>query len=278
MSRTPPPVHADSKFKLASLCVRSFKDALGDLKVKVHVILDRCPPEYEALFTALWPAEDLELIRLSGAGNAATFGKQLDILANQNDAEFVYLAEDDYVYLPGRFHLALDLLKHHPDADFCTPADHPDLHQHAFHRHKMLVKVEQGQVWRTANGTTCTFLTRKSTLQQTRATFMSYTKIKRWNVDACMWLSLTKHHVFNPYDLLTQPVIFPYRGASLAFAWFYNWRQILFGRRYTVWVPVPSLAAHMTAPLMPPYVDWEKEFQRIDSGVRTAPGSTAARV
>jgi hypothetical protein len=278
MSRTPPPIHADSKYDLSALCLRSFKAGLGDLKVKIWAVLDNCPPEYEALFTSLWPAEDLVLQRYPGIGNAETFGRQIEILTAQEDADFVYATEDDYVYVPGRFHLLLDLLKHNADADFCSPYDHPDLHHHSFHLHKMRLKVEQGQVWKTANGTTCTFLTRKATLQETRSTFMSYTRLKRWNVDACMWLSLTKHHVFNPYDLLTQPFIFPYRGASLAFAWLLNWRQILFGRRYTLWISIPSLATHMAAPYLAPFVDWPQEFRQIDTAPAAAQKSTAAGV
>ena len=260
LSRMPPPVHCDSKYDLAALCLRSFKASLGNLRVKIWAVLDNCPAEYEALFTELWPAEDLVLLRCNGIGNQETFAKQLEILTTQVDADYVYLAEDDYFYLPDKFHLALDLFIKNRDVDFCSLADHPDLHNHEFHRHKMQLKVEQGQVWRTANGTTCTFLTRKATLQETLATFSSYVKIRRWNVDACMWLSLTKHHVFNLYELMTQPFIFPYRGASLVFAWYFNWRQILFGRRYILFMPVPSLAAHMDAERMPPYVDWMKLF------------------
>jgi hypothetical protein len=261
MSRTPPPVHGDSKYKLAELCLHSFKASLGNLKVKIWVILDSCPVEYEKLFTDLWSAGDLVLLRCQGLGNQDSFARQLEILTTQTDADFVYLAEDDYFYLPDRFHLAIDLLRNHPEADFCSPADHPDLYAHEFHRHKMEVKVEQGQVWRTAIGTTCSFLTRRSLLQKTHATFLSYVKIRRWNVDAAMWLSLTKHHVFNLYDLIAQPFVFPYRGASLWFAWWFNWRQILFGRRYKLFMPVPSLAAHMDASRMPPFVDWQNEFQ-----------------
>jgi hypothetical protein len=270
MSRTPPPVFADSKYKLAALCLRSFKASLGNLKVKIWAILDNCPPEYEDLFTSLWAGEDLVCLRYSGIGNAATFGKQVEILSNQDDAEFVYLAEDDHVYLPGRFHLMLDLIRNNADVDFCTPYDHPDYYNHSFHLHPMRIKVEQGQVWKTQNGTVCSFMTRRSTLQETRSTLMSYA---RKNSDAGMWLSLTKQHVLNPYDLLSQPFIFPFRGWSLACAWYFNWRQILFGKRYTLWTPVPSLATHMVAGLLAPHVDWEKEFRRNggDSGIAKAP-------
>ena len=48
---------------------------------------------------------------------------------------------------------------------------------------------------------------------EARSTLLSYA---RKNSDAGMWLSLTKQHVLNPCDLLTQPFISPYRGWSLA--------------------------------------------------------------
>ena len=259
MSRALPPVFADSKYNLSALCLRSFKAALDGIKAKIWVILDNCPKEYEDLFTSLWAGEDLVLVRCSGIGNAATFGRQVEVLANQNDAEFVFLAEDDFFYLPGRFHLMLDLIRNHPDVDFCSPYDHPDFYNHSFHLHLMRIKADQGQVWKTANGTICTFMTRKSTLQETRQVLLSYA---RKNSDAGMWLSLTKQHVLNPCDLLVQPFIFPYRGWSLACAWYFNWRQLLFGRRYTLWVPVPSLATHMVARFLAPHVNWEQEFQR----------------
>ena len=261
MSRTPPPVHADSKFKLAALCLRSFKAALGSLDVKIWAILDNCPPEYEKLFTDLWTPEDLVLCPQPGIGNGGTFAKQIEILTGQEEAELVYLAEDDYFYLPGRFHLALDLIRNNPDVDFCTFYDHPDYYRHDFHLHQMRIKVEQGQVWKTQNGTTCSLLTRKGILKETRDVLGSFA---RKNSDAGIWLSLTKEHVRNPYDLLTQPFLFPFRGYSLACAWYFNWRQILFGRRYSLWVPVPSLATHMAAGFEAPDVDWSREFERVE--------------
>lgn len=275
MSRTPPPVFGDSKYNLSDLCLRSFKASLDGLRVKLWVVLDNCPKEYEDLFTSLWPGDDLVFVRCPGIGNAATFGRQIEILANQNDAEFVYLAEDDFFYLPGRFHLMLDLIRNNADVDFCSPYDHPDFYNHSFHLHPMRIKAEQGQVWKTANGTICTFLTRKSTLERTRSTLQSYA---RKNSDAGMWLSLTKQHVLNPYDLLTQPFIHPFRGWSLACAWYFNWRQILFGQRYSLWIPVPSLATHMVAAFLAPYVDWKQEFRRICGTAGEAAASTPAGV
>jgi len=275
MSKTPPPVFADSKYNLSSLCLRSFKASLDGLKIKIWAILDNCPKEYEDLFTSLWDDEDLTLVRCPGVGDDATFGRQIEILEKQDDAEVVYLAEDDFFYLPGRFHLMLDLIRNHADVDFCSPYDHLDFYTDAFHLHPMRIKVEQGQVWKTQNGTVHTFMTRKSTLLETRSTLFSHA---RGNSDAGLWLSLTKYHVFNPFDLLTQPFICPFRGWSLAAAWYYNWRQLLLGRRYSLWIPVPSLATHMAAAYLAPYVDWKQEFQRAGNVPQAQPVLTAAGV
>ena len=65
-------------------------------------------------------------MRLPGVGNQATFGKQMDILLQQTDSEFVYFAEDDYVYLPEQFSRMLDFLRAYRDADFVSPYDHLD--------------------------------------------------------------------------------------------------------------------------------------------------------
>ena len=240
------------------MCLRSFKAALGPLKVKIWAILDNCPPEYTKLFTDLWTTEDLVLCPFPGLGNGGTFAKQIEILTQQDDAKLVYLAEDDYIYQPSQFHRMLDLIRNHADVDFCTPYDHPDYYHHDFHLNKMQIKVEQGHVWKTQNGTTCTLLTRKSILKETASVLGSFA---RKNTDAGIWLSLTKEHITNPYDLLTQPFISPFRGWSLACAWYFNWRQILFGRRYTLWVPVPSLATHMVAGLLAPHINWNQRFE-----------------
>lgn len=258
-SRAKPPIYADNKLKLAEICLRSFKLGLGSLKVKIWAILDTCPPEYEKLFTSLFAPEDLELVRCPKAGNCATFAKQIEILTAQEDSDLIYFGEDDYIYRPEAFPQMVSFMRNHPDADFCSPYDHPDFYNHDFHLHKQRIKVERGQVWKTQNGTVCSLMTRKATLNEARSSFVSYT---RGNSDAGMWLPLTKYHILNPWDLLTQPIRCPFRGYSLACGWFFSWRQILFGRRFTLWIPAPSLATHMVAGLLAPHIDWNEEFKK----------------
>ena len=37
---------SDDKYRLSEICLHSFKESLGSLRVKVWAILDGCPPEY----------------------------------------------------------------------------------------------------------------------------------------------------------------------------------------------------------------------------------------
>ncbi len=121
-----PPIFENDKYKLSDLCLKSLKNSLGSLKVKLYILLDNCPPKYEDLFKKYFKNEDLNLIRLKGIGNKGTFYLQLKILTEQNDAENVYLAEDDYCYLPNQFQKMVYLLRRDPEVDFITPYDHSD--------------------------------------------------------------------------------------------------------------------------------------------------------
>jgi len=252
VSKTPI-VHRDNKYKLAELCLGSFRNSLGNLKTKMWVLLDGCPPEYEELFRKYFDDADLEFIKLDGIGNLPTFDLQLEILTKQEDAEFVYFAEDDYHYLPGEFVLMLDFLKSNDDVHFVSPFDHPDYYRLPIHRHRNFVNTYAGRHWRTANSTCLTFLTRRSTLQQTKHVFKTYT---RRNYDVSIWLSLTKYRVFNPlataHYLMKDELLFK----SVVKAWLFCWKQILFGKRWRLWVPIPTIATTLESTCLAPGYDW----------------------
>src|SRR5215470_18923074 len=134
----------DDKLRQAEICLRSFRNSLGPLRAKVWAILDGCPGEYRALFERHFPSEDLFFVEVGGIGNQATYAKQLDILLSQCDAEVVYLAEDDYFYLPDQFPLMLRFLLNGQRVDFVTPYDHPDCYQLDLHREPSWVTVSEG--------------------------------------------------------------------------------------------------------------------------------------
>ena len=241
------------KLKLSEICLRSFKESLGNLRVKIWALLDGCPEEYARLFEKYFDAEDLVLCRLHGVGNQATFGRQIEILLAQEESDLVYFAEDDYVYLPNQFPLMLEFLRAHEDVHFVTPYDHLDCYTLRIHRHAKLLRVEGQHHWRTAASTCLTFLTRKQTLQKKCQVFHTYCA---GNFDCSLWLSLTKQSIFNPIQFLG----FAFRDLLFAKiitkAWLFGWRQILFGKTMRLWAPVPGIATHLDHQALSPTLDW----------------------
>jgi hypothetical protein len=217
------------------------------------VLLDGCPPEYGDLFTKYFEPEDLTLVRLSSIGNLATFRRQIETLVEQQDAEVVYFAEDDYVYMPSQFRCMIEFLLAHEDVHFVTPYDHLDCYTLELHRTPKWLKVHGGRHWRTAASTCLTFLTRRDTLKKTQAVFRNY---KRRSLDCSLWLSLTKQRVFNPVffgrHLFRDPVF----CKIVLKSWLYCWRQILLGEKWNLWVPIPAIATHLDSRALSPNVDW----------------------
>jgi len=258
VSSHPPPVFADDKLKLARLCLNSFKASLGNLRVKMWVLLDDCPPIYEEMFSRLWALDDLVWRRYPGVKDAATFREQVRILMEQTDSEMVYLAEDDYFYLPDQFPLAVNFLKHNPDAHFVSPYDHPDIYTTELHKLPRETRVVDGKNWNSCFSTTHTFLTRRDTLRECKWVFLA--PYGRVSPDLAKWMALTKRRVFNPIAFARWAVTCRFWAGSIFLAWYYCWRQILFGKKYTLWVPHPSIANHMVAGMEAPGIDWQKEF------------------
>jgi hypothetical protein len=262
----PPPIFSKDKFKLAEFCLKSFKNSLGNLRIKLWVLLDNCPSEYEALFTQLWSPEDLVLVRFPGIGDGATLREQARILMEQTDAEIVYFAEDDYFYLPGQFPLVVDFLKQNPDADFVATHESSDFYTADLHRFHHESREFEGKKWNTCVSTTHTFLTRRKTLIESRNIFLaSYGKL---SPDLSKWMALTKKRVFNPVKFIWWSLSHRwFWAASIVISWYFCWRQILFGRRFMLWSPHTAMAAHMGAGVESPGVDWQKEFQNQLAGI-----------
>jgi hypothetical protein len=258
--------YGDDKLKQAEICLRSFRNALGPLRAKIWVILDGCPGEYRMLFEQLFPAQDLVFLNLNKAGNKATYAKQIEVLLAQDDAEYVYFAEDDYFYLPGQFSLMLKFLSERQGVDFVTPYDHPDCYSLDLHRGPKWVTVFEGHHWRTAASTCLTFLTRKRTLARYEKVFKTYL---RRNDDCAIWLSLTKWRVFNPFKVLRYYAQGEIYRKCLLKAWFFCWQQILFGDSAKLWVPVPGIATHLSAGLLSPCGDWLTLMQQMENSQET---------
>lgn len=244
---------SEDKFRLSEVGLRSLKDALGSLRVKLWVLLDGCPTEYEDLFRKYFDKTDLELIALPGVGNQATFAKQIEILLHQQESEIVYFAEDDYFYLPGQFRGMMDFLLAHENVHFVSPYDHLDYYTMALHHSPEFSMTFGDRQWRTVASTCLTFLTRRKTLAETESVFRGY---KRRSLDCSLWLSLTKERVFNPFFFVAHLFRHSLFSKVILKSWLYFWPQILFGRKWRLWVPVPAVATHLDANALAPNVDW----------------------
>jgi hypothetical protein len=270
----PTPIFASDKLRLAELCVQSFRGSLGELRVKMWVLLDGCPPEYERLFQRYFDPSELELIRLNGVGNEETFRLQLDLLLEQTDSELVYFAEDDYFYLPGQFSEMVHFLRSEKQVDFVSPYDHPDYYTEFLHGHKNELRLHSGRHWRTAASTCLTFLTTRETLKRTESVFRAY--VTGRCSDASLWFSLTKRDVWRLDRLARAWTSEPFAFRVIRQAWRRCGRQVLFGDRWKLWVPVPSIATHMESAFLAPGVDWQSLFSE-EEGSGSVGNATGAR-
>lgn len=263
-----PPVFGDNKLKLAELCLRSFKNSLGSLRVKIWVLLDNCPSEYEELFKKYFDINDLEIIKLPGIGNRGTLKKQIHILSEQNVSKIVYFAEDDYFYMPNQFETMVNFIRNSKDVDFLSPYDNPDYYNLDLHRYSSKIKIFGNRHWRSVSCTTVTFLTSRENLRKVKNVIGTYSKkttYTKGNYDSSYWMSLTKYKVFNLFALIKYLVLGDRNFFRIAKAWFFCWWQILFGKRWKLWVPTPSIATHMESNGLAPNIDWLKLMdQEID--------------
>lgn len=244
------------KLPLLRLNLETFKESLGSLKIKLWVLLDKCPPMYSHLLKEIFPETAMETIPLAGEGNGATFQRQVDLLSAQTDADLVYFAEDDYLYLPGSLERTVKFMRAHPSADFAAPYDHADSHSKFIHRFQTSEIIDDSCRWRQVASTCLTFMARKDTLDESVPVFRTYNR----NPDLAMWLALTKVRVCNPWSWVRSVGDGLFFSAAHALAWRYAWRQILFGKKQTLWSPTPTLITHMDINGMAVGVNWKEMF------------------
>jgi len=254
-----PALYPNDKFRLSQVCLNSFRAALGDLRVKIFVLLDGCPPEYAELFRGRFSEPDLELITLPRIGNRPTFGRQIDLLMEQQHAELVYFAEDDYFYRANGLVEMVEFIRGNSDADFVTPHDHPDWYHLPLHSVRQEIRPFGRRHWRTAASTCLTFLTRQFVLRKTAPVFRTY---ERTNLDVSLWMTLTKQTALNPIAFLRCCRSKLNYGGYIAMGWRYNPFQLLFGRKWRLWCPVPAVGTHMEDDLLAPSIDWPEVFAR----------------
>ena len=141
----------------------------------------------------------------------------------------------------------VEFLKENDDVHFVSPYDHVDDYTLKLHDHPNQVKATAYRHWRTASSTCLTFLTDKETLEETKKIFETYT---RGNHDASMWLSLTKFNLFNPIKVVKYRKEHLYTEIIFK-SWRYGVKQLLFGNRWQLWVPLPTIGIHLESDFLP---------------------------
>ena len=256
------------KFEMVKVTTASLAAAIKGVRTKLFVILDGCNAEYEQLFDATFSgfAEiDYERISTPAIGNHPTYAKQMELLSSVvDDAEFLYLSEDDYIYRNDAFRAMMDFLTN-DGVDFVTPLDHPDRYSHLIPESvKVEIRISEFCHWREAGTTCCTFMTKSDTFKEARVPLALYGKGAS---DIMLWLGITKDSVFSPSATLGAFLRYVtgrrktecgYEFMTLA-AWLYFKWRLFFLRKHHLWGPIPSLAVHLCKPSLPPL--WESIYQ-----------------
>ncbi len=279
ISKTPK-YRSTDKLGMIIWWLKSMIQCLWVLNPKFFIIADWIPDEWkDKIIQSLWKC-DYEYIYTDHIWNNWTYGKQIEILLNQNDSEIVYFAEDDYlynVYDNVWRKEGIELLKN-KKADFISLFDHPWYYRRYFHKYKKDFVVTKNRIRKTEVNTCCTFMTTKTTLKNTKDAFLKYTK---WCCDYPMWLMLTKINAYRFFDVdyrdklwvpnnkklkLSQRLLknFPGESVALWMAWLYWWKHILFWKKYKLYIPVPSVCTHLESEDIAPLIDWDDVYNDIN--------------
>jgi hypothetical protein len=111
-----------------------------------------------------------------------------------------------------------------------------------------------------------TFLTTRDTLRRSECIFRTY---KFRNIDASFWMALTKQGVgpFNPWQAARCGFAEPQLIRVFLKTWVFGWRQILFGKKWRLWVPVPGLGTHIERKFLAPGTDWLEVMSEEAAGM-----------
>ncbi len=257
-----PIIYPEDKFELSKVAVKSLKDALGKLNVKFWIILDNCPDIYENLFKEILFNYDVEFLHLNGVGNYGTYEKQIEILINQNIAETVYLAEDDYLFLPNALEEAYKYFNSSNDVDFITIYDNLDYYKRQLHSYQSVIRFHSKTIWRTVSCTTGSFMTSKTLLKKNRWIFETLSKNN--NFDSSLWMSLTKKNILQLSSLYRFLKSQDRDLIRIIKSWLFCWRQILFGKKYKLWAPLPSLGTHLDKDGISPTINWKDVYEKYN--------------
>ena len=268
-----------SKLEMVRATANSLAVAIRGFKVKIFLILDGCPYEYERLFSDVFsqPLTEtspggMEIVRTPSIGNQATWRLQIEKLLSVDDAEFLYFSEDDYIYDESAFRVMIDFMRRNSDVDFVSPLDHPDRYRNNINESRQVtVKVSPYCHWREVSTTCLTFMMRQGLLSKVRRTFDTYSN---GNLDSTMWLGLTKDGVFD-FPRMVWSMMSHILGLSKDYgkllqlaAWKWHGLRLLTNRKCHLWSPLPTLAVHLSSSSLPLTADRIVGISGCDNEIR----------
>jgi len=132
------------------------------LNAHITFLMDGCPTAWSlAVHNIVRPYSDegaieYDIVDLDGIGNKPSFLKQLEMALDGPDNEFIYFAEDDYLYRPEA--VAQMIAFNKVNDSYISPYDHPDRYTRGDDRTmRSYVEVVDEWHWRTIESTTMTF-------------------------------------------------------------------------------------------------------------------------
>lgn len=263
VSKTPL-IFPKNKFNLVSVCLKSFLASVTHLEVKYYFLLDGCPPAYNQLINEIFENKAVEIIETASVGNLATFKMQIDILSTQEDAEVVYFAEDDYLYIPNEFHKMVSLVRDNNKVDFASCYLHSDTFTHPIHQHKKNTIEFAGHQWLSDSSTCLTFMTTKKTLAKTKDLLLTYSK---GNNDCAMWLVMTKTFIYNPLKYIqfyfTNKESFNILKVAVKYSFKYFFRI----RKFNLYIANPAIGTHLEKDLVSPDINWIEIAKQVNNNV-----------
>ena len=196
---TKSPVFSDDKLALTMFSLRSFRKAFENIDYKITFILDSCPAIYREKINKLITADKTFFTGVE-MGNRGSLLKQIELAALLENQDKVYLAEDDYIYLPGagrKLVEALDVF------DSVTLYDHPDYYQEPHKSYGGEVKIYAQHHWVSRISTCFSFGAKAEFIKENKRIITKYAPI-----DYQMWCDITKKsQLYSPIPSLATHLV-----------------------------------------------------------------------
>jgi hypothetical protein len=185
------------------------------------------PPDFERLMDRY--ADEVRYVEAKG--NASTYRAAIEWVQDMPDDSIVYMAEDDYLYLPEAFPELMDAVSAFPDVEYFTLYDHLDRYTRAddlrFGRREF-IRVTNARHWKVVESTCSTYAARASVLKGVDGFAKRFFCVTGRTWDRTAWRLV--------------------QGLGPIFFWKWPKRRLV--------EPLPSLATHLDPPYLAPVIDW----------------------